>query len=147
MGFYAAELAAILQAHVTHPGGSPWSILTRLGVHPQQIDRLKKAHDEIAQVSSLQQRFKDELTRDLELSPRDVARLAAAEEADAVLRILMYHNYPLDEAANRANAVFATLLKDRLAAGGRSTIYAPGADDDAGGIGPDQPPKRRDGDD
>lgn len=124
MGFFAGELAAILQAHLSHPGGSPWVTLTRMGVHPQQIDRLKKANEDIGQIASLQESHLTQLRQELELTPLEWARLQAGIEADMFFRLLLYHNYPLEEAANRANAVFASTLKDRLALGGKSdTIY------------------------
>lgn len=144
MGFFAGELASILQAHVTHPGGSPWSILTRLGVHPQQIDRLKKAHDDLAQVATLQSTYLQQLRQELELTPGEWARLQAGIEADAFFRLLMYHNYPLDEAANKANAVFSSTLKDRLATGGKSeSVFPMLSQTDQAGIVPSQTPRRR----
>lgn len=126
MGFFAGELEAILRAHVSHPNGSPWSILTRMGVHPQQIDRLKKAFDDIGQVATLQSSHLQQLKQELELSPAEWARLQAGIEADTFMRLLLYHNYPLEEAANKANAVFSAALKDKLATGGKSeNVYAP----------------------
>lgn len=144
MGIFAGELAAVLQSHISHPNGSPWAILTRLGVHPQQIDRLKKAHDDIAQVATLQASYLQQLRQELELTPYEWARLQAGIEADAFMRLLLYHNYSLDEAANRANSVFAAALKDRLATGGKSESIFPKLNirDEEGIVAPPVPKKR-----
>lgn len=130
MGFFAGELQAILQTHVTPIGSSPWALLTRLGVHPQVIDRIKKAADDIAQVATLPENNLIQLKQELELTPAEWARLQSGIEADTFFRLLMYHNYPLEEAANKANAVFAATLKDKLATGGKSdSVYAPLSED------------------
>lgn len=124
MGFFAGELAAILSAHQSHPQGSPWAILARMGVHPQQIDRLKKANDDIGQIASLQNSFLVQLRQELDLAPMEWARLQASVEADVFFRLLLYHNYPLEEATNWSNAIFASALKDRLAVGSKAeSIY------------------------
>jgi|GEM_PF-4563459 len=131
MGFFAGELEAILKTHSTQPNGSPWSILTRMGVHPQQIDRLKKAYEDISQVATLQASYLQQLRQELELSPIEWARLQAGIEADSFLRLLLYHSYSLEEAANKANAVFSSVLKDRLASGGKTDLtYAPLSESD-----------------
>ena len=144
MGFFAGELEAILRSHVAHPNGSPWSILTRMGVHPQQIDRLKKAYDDIGQVATLQTSYLSQLRQELELSPIEWARLQAGIEADTFLRLLLYHNYPLEEAANKANAIFTATLKDKLATGGKTDkIYAPLSESDAAAINANQVQKPR----
>jgi hypothetical protein len=142
MGFFAGELEDVLSAHVAHPHGSPWAILTRMGVHPQQIDRLKKAADDIGQVATLQAVHLQQLRQELELTPVEWARLQAAIEADTFLRLLLYHNYPLDEATNKANAIFAATLKDKLATGGKSeNVYAPLSAEDAASL--QEPPPHR----
>jgi len=144
MGFFAGELEAILRNHVAHPNGSPWSILTRMGVHPQQIDRLKKAHDDIGQVATLQGSHMQQLRQELELSPIEWARLQAGIEADTFLRLLLYHNYPLDEAANKANAVFSAVLKDKLATGGKTdNVYASLSNGDSAAIDANQAQRPR----
>src|SRR5271165_2340937 len=137
MGFFAGELAAILQTHVNHPDASPWSILSRMGIHPQQIDRLKKAAEDLAQVATLQSAQLQQLRQELELSPGEWARLQAGAEADTFLRLLLYHNYSLEDAANKANAVFAAALKDKLATGGRSeSVFPTLTEHDQAGIHP-----------
>jgi hypothetical protein len=144
MGFFAGELEAVLRAHVAHPNGSPWSILTRMGVHPQQIDRLKKAFDDIGQVATLQGTYLQQLRQELEMAPAEWARLQAGIEADTFLRLLLYHNYPLEEAANKANAVFSAVLKDMLATGGKTdNVYAPLSESDAAAINANQPHRPR----
>lgn len=120
MGFFAGELAAILSAHQTHPQGTPWAILSRMGVHPQQIDRLKRATEDLGHIASLQNDYLLKLRHELDLSPVEWARLQAAIEADVFFRLLLYHDYSLEEAANDANAVFSAVLKDRLATGGKT---------------------------
>src|SRR6185437_8415236 len=106
MGFFAAELEALLQtripAHV-----SPWAILSRLHVHPQQIDRLKNAAADPRQVTALQAKDLQMLCQEVEVTPYEAARLHAAIEADVFLRLLSYHAYPLEDAMNTANAIFA----------------------------------------
>lgn len=129
MGFFAGELESILRAHVAHPQGSPWSILARMGVHPQQIDRLKKAAEDIAQVATLPDPAMRQLRSELELSLSEWARLQAGIEADVFLRMLLYHSYPIDEAANVANSIFAAMLKDRIANGGGEHLF-PGLSDE-----------------
>jgi hypothetical protein len=89
-----------------------------MNVHPQQIDRLKKAADDIGQVATLPDASLQQLRIELELTPQEWSRLQAAIEADVFLRMLLYHSYPLDDAVNTANNVFAAMLKDRLATGG-----------------------------
>jgi GAF domain-containing protein len=117
MGFFAGELEAVLRAHVTHPNNSPWAILTRIKVHPQQIDRLKKAQEDIEQVATLHVSYLQQLRQEFDLNPAEWARLQAGLEADSFLRLLIYHNYPIDDAINHANAIFAEVLKDLLATG------------------------------
>ncbi len=124
MGFFAGELESVLEIHAST--GSPWSILTRLGVHPQQIDRLKKAHDDISQVATLQATYLQQMRHELELTPVEWSRLQAGIQADIFLRLLLYHNYPLDEAADIANSVFALKLRNSLAVGGKTELqFAP----------------------
>ena len=122
MGFFAGELYAILSAHQSHPQGTPWSILARIGVHPQQIDRLKKAADDIGQVATLPDVALQQLRNEIELTPLEWSRLQAGIEADVFLRMLLYHSYPLEDAVNTANSIFAAMLKDRLATGGGELI-------------------------
>ncbi len=125
MGFFAGELAMILQAHLHHTGDSPWETLTRIGVHPQQIDRLKKASEDIGQIANMQESYLIQLCEELELTPLEWARLQAGIETDMFFRLLLHHGYRIEVAANRANDVFASALKDRLALGGKSDeIYA-----------------------
>jgi hypothetical protein len=124
MGFFSAELAAILIDHQPQGAESPWLPLQRLGVHPQQVERLQHAADDIGQVATLQANVLQQLRQELGLMPIEWARLQAGSEADTFFRLLVYHNYPLEEAANKSNAVFAAVLKDKLATGGRSeSIY------------------------
>ena len=99
-----------------------------MGVHLQQVDRLKKANEDIGQIASLQESHLRQLRQELELTPLEWARLQAGIEADMFFRLLLYHNYPLEEAANRANAVFALTLKDRLDLGGKSDAIYPVAE-------------------
>src|SRR5579883_2575357 len=112
MGFFAGELEHVLRNHTTHPQGSPWSILARMNVHPQQIDRLKKAAEDIGQVATLPDQSMQQLRTELELTPLEWSRLQAGIEADVFLRMLLYHSYPLEDAVNTANAIFAAMLKD-----------------------------------
>src|SRR6185437_15571623 len=124
MGFFAAELAAILADHQPSGAETPWTPLQRLGVHPQQVERLQHAAEDIGQVATLQANVLQQLRQELVLSPFEWARLQAGSEADTFFRLLVYHNYPLEEVANKTNAVFAAALKDKLAVGGRSeSIY------------------------
>lgn len=126
MGFFAGELETVLAAHKTSRDTTAWDILERMGIHPQQVDRLKTAAEDLAQVATLPPNVMQQLKQELELSPVEWARLQAGVDADTFLRLLMYHNYPIEEAANKSNAVFSAALKDRLTTGGRSeTIYAP----------------------
>jgi hypothetical protein len=122
MGFFAGELENVLRNHISHPQGSPWSILARMNVHPQQIDRLKKAADDIGQVATLPDISLQQLRNEIELTPLEWSRLQAGIEADVFLRMLLYHSYPLEDAVNTANAIFAAMLKDRLATGGGEVI-------------------------
>jgi hypothetical protein len=124
MGFFAGELEVILSDHNPLSHESPWNILNRLSVHPQQTDRLQKAAEDIGQVATLPHPILMQIKQELNLNPIAWARLQAGIEADAFFRLLMYHNYSLEEAVNKANAVFANALKDRLATGGKSdSIY------------------------
>jgi hypothetical protein len=124
MGFFAAELAAILEQHQPAGGTSSWEVLSGLGVHPTQIERLQHAATDISQVATLPATVLHQLKQTLVLSPFEWARLQAGSEADTFFRLLVYHNYPLEEAANKTNAVFAATLKDKLAVGGRGeSIY------------------------
>jgi hypothetical protein len=124
MGFFAGELEVVLQEHNPLPNESPWNVLNRLNVHPQQTERLQKAAEDIGQVATLPLPLLQQLKQELNLSPIAWARLQAGVEADAFFRLLMYHNYSLEEAVNKANAVFASALKDKLATGGKSdSIY------------------------
>jgi hypothetical protein len=122
MGFFAGELENVLRNHISHPQGSPWSILARMNVHPQQIDRLKKAADDIGQVATLPDVALQQLRIEIELTPLEWSRLQAGIEADVFLRMLLYHSYPLEDAVNTANSIFAAMLKDRLATGGGEVI-------------------------
>ncbi len=125
MGFFASELAAILEEHQPPGSDSPWAIVQRLGVHPQQVERLQAAAEDISQVATLQASVLQQLRQELDLTPLEWARLQAGSEADAFFRLLVYHNYPLEEAANKSNAVFAAALKDKLATGGNSASIYP----------------------
>jgi hypothetical protein len=124
MGFLASELGAILTTHQAPGTDSPWLLLQRLGVHPNQAERLQQAADDVTQVATLQASVLQQLRQELDLSPYEWARLQAGSEADTFYRLLTYHNYPVEEAVNKSNAVFAAALKDKLATGGRSeSIY------------------------
>src|SRR5262249_31439155 len=79
-----------------------------------------KAAEDMTQVATLPAAHLLNIKQELELTASEWARLQAGLEADAFLRIVLYHNYPLEEAANKANAIFASTLKDRLTAGGQS---------------------------
>jgi hypothetical protein len=121
MGFFAAELETIL--HDRRPAAS-WEILAEVDVHPAQIERLRQAAMEIGMVATLPQSITQHLKQSLALSPYEWARLQAGAEADTFFRLLVYHNYPLEEAVNKTNAVFSAALKDKLAMGGHSeSIY------------------------
>jgi hypothetical protein len=124
MGIFAGELYAVLERHSAQ-SANPWAILTRLGVHQQQIERLQAAFDEIGVVATLQASYLTQLRQELSLTPAEWARLQAGLEADTFLRLLLYHNYPVDEAANKSNAIFSAAVKDKLATGGRSDSIFP----------------------
>ena len=121
MGFFAAELQELL---IKYAPVAPWDVLARAGIHPMQIKRLQVAAVETGQVATLMGASLAEVRQSLTLTPLDYCRLIAGIEADTFFRLLVYHNYPLEEAANKSNAVFASALKDRLATGGNSlSIY------------------------
>jgi hypothetical protein len=113
MGFFAGELENILRMR-THSHGSPWTMLTRANVHPQRIERLKQAAEDVSQTTGLPIDVQQQLRRELDLSDLEWARLQAAYEADKFMGMLLSHHYPLDDAMNNANAVFASTLKDSL---------------------------------
>lgn len=115
MGFFAAELESLLRQHSAHPQASPWAILSRLGVHPQQVDRLKKAADDPRLIATLPEKFLPSLQQELGASPQEWARLMAGIEADVAIRMTQYHGYDGDEGMNTGNAIFSAMLKDRLA--------------------------------
>jgi hypothetical protein len=124
MGFFAGELEVVLQEHNPLPNESLWNVLNRLSVHPQQTERLQQAAADIGQVATLPLPLLLQLRQELNLSPIAYARLQAGIEADQFFRLLMYHNYALEEAVSKANAVFSSVLKDRLAAGSQAeSIY------------------------
>ncbi len=138
MGFFASELYAILERRVEHPQvGTPWTILSRLGIHPQQVDRLRKANDELGLIATLPASLITKIQNELELTKEEYARLMAAIEADVFLRLLLYHQYSLEEAANRANSIFAASLKDFISAQGNPAIL-PLED-----VAEEVPPRRR----
>ncbi|MBA3826837.1 MAG: hypothetical protein H0X24_23455 [Ktedonobacterales bacterium] len=116
MGFFAGELEHILRTRVPALA-SPWTILTRANLHPQRIERLKRAAEDISQTTTLPLDVQQQLRRELDLTATEWARLQAADEADKFMRLFIEHHYPLEEAVNKANAVFASALKDRLASG------------------------------
>ena len=121
MGFLATELVAVLATHNI----DPWQRLLHMGIHPTQVERLKIAAEDFAQVATLPSHILPQLRQEVPLSPIEYARLQAGVEADAFFRLLIYHNYPLEEAANKSNAVFANALKDKLATGGTSESVYP----------------------
>lgn len=126
MGFFAAELADILDRHRRVNDTSLWDELERMGVHPAQIERLQQAVEDFEHVVTLPLHTLQPLRQELGLIPLEWARLQAGVEADTFLRLLLYHNFPMEEAANKANAVFAAALKDHLAKGAYSeNIFAP----------------------
>ncbi len=125
MGVLASELLAILEDHNTDPKQSAWAALYKIGVHPSQVERLQQAADDIAQVATLPASMLQQLRQELGLTPAEYARLQAGVEADAFFRLMIYHNYPIEEAVNKTNAVYANALKDRLAVGGRSEAIFP----------------------
>lgn len=134
MGFFAAELYAILQAHNPR---DPWSLLARMGIHPQQIDRLKRASENPSEVASLYGPDRERLRQELEPTTLEWARLIAGSEADTFLRLLLYHNKPIDQAMEQANATFASTLKDHLATGGTgASVYPTLSPSDQAGIHP-----------
>jgi hypothetical protein len=92
-------------------------------VHPEQIARLQQAADDVCQVAKLSQDKVQQLRQELGLAPAEYARLQAGLEADAFFRLMLYHNYPIEEAVNKTNAVYANALKDRLAVGGVGPIF------------------------
>lgn len=125
MGFFAGELEVILREHNPLTNESPWNVLNRLNVHPQQIERLQQAAADIGAVATLPDKLMVQIKQELNLSPIAWARLLAGIDADAQFRLLMYHNYTLEEAVKNANAIFASALKDRLATGGKSDSVYP----------------------
>src|SRR5271165_4967687 len=99
MGFFVGELVSVLETYMQPSDDSPWSVLARIGIPDQQIDRLESALDDITVIASLptvQQQF---IQQELELLPREWARLQAGAEADVFLRLLLWHNTPLEDAA------------------------------------------------
>ena len=136
MGFFAGELEQLLRAR-TNAHSSPWAMLTHTHLRPQRIERLKKAAQDISHTTILPSEVRQQLRCDLELSFTEWARLQAAYEADTFLRLLMFHNFPLDEAVNKANAVFASALKDTLARGELSHVQL------SDGPHPEPPPSPR----
>lgn len=143
MGFLASELEVTLKQHNTSNTESVWAVLLRMGVHPTQVERLQRAADDFGQVATLPQNTLLQLRQEFGLTPIEYARLQAGIEADAFFRLLIYHNYPLDEAANKSNAVYANALKDKLATGGKSESVYPNLEgmDQARATTP--PPRRR----
>ena len=140
MGFLATELQVILTDRTPD---APWDVLLHMGVHPQQVERLQHAADDFAQVATLPSHALQQLRQELGLSPIEYARLRAGVEADAFFRLMSYHNYPLEEAANKSNAVFASALKDRLATGGKSESVYPAVVIASMGSLPTPPIRRR----
>lgn len=113
MGFFAGELDAILHDH-----GKGWDYLSTLGVHAQQIKRLVAACEDVNQIASLDDNTQRQMDQELQLTPLERARLVAAGEADTFYRLLVYHKYLVEEAWNKANAVYSASLRDHLAVGG-----------------------------
>ena len=138
MGFFASELKTALSARL-----ALWDVLKRMGVHPNQIDRLIKAADDFALVAKLPSPTIQQLRQELNLNPIEYARLQAGVEADNLLRLMVYHNYPIEEVANKTNAVFASALKDRLATGGKSESVYPALPNMAAARAVVPPPRRR----
>ncbi len=126
MGFLAAELDEILKKHYKKEKGSHWSLLAQIHVHPQQIERLRFASEEFGRVASLQGSYLLTLKDSLSLDTKEWARLQAAVEADKSLRMFLYHKLDLDEAMNKANAVFSGALHDLQISFGasQSSAYA-----------------------
>ncbi len=143
MGFFASELATILKVHNTVPHESEWAILFRMGTHPSQVERLQHSADDFGQVATLPSHTIQQLRQELGLSPIEYARLQAGVEADAFFRLMVYHHYPLEEAANKSNAVFANALKDKLATGGKSESVYPVVVHNPASSTPTPPVKRR----
>ncbi len=141
MGFFASELAAALQAHV-RSNQSPWAVLSRLGVHPQQIDRLKKAAEDFGLVASLKMEVIVQIEQEIEATRYTHFRLMAALDADQMLRLMAYHNYPVDEIANNANALFNASLLDMMASGSEQ-VFPKRKDDGQEAPPPSELPRRR----
>lgn len=111
MGFFASELGAALSAH-----GESWACLgARFGVHQQQVERLMQAEADPFFVSTLQRTACDQVAKELDFSPLEIARMVAGGEADTFFRLMIYHNYPIEEAMNKSNSVFAAALRDHMA--------------------------------
>lgn len=125
MGFFAGELAAILQAHLPDGEHDPWCILVRQGIPDSQIKRLKLAADEPEVIAGLAGEQQQVVRRELELTPGEWARLQAGAEADTLLRLWLSHRETHDTAFEKANGVFSQALKDRLATGGMSESIFP----------------------
>lgn len=117
MGFFASELYSVLEAH-NSTDGNPWTVLSRMGIHPQQVDRLKKAFDDPGQIATLHESFVDQIKSTLNINTNEWSRISAALEADLILRLLLYHNYELYRALNIANAVFSSTFRDLMIANG-----------------------------
>ena len=139
MGFLASELTTILRERNLLLD----DVLLHMGVDPAQVERLRIAAADFAQVATLPSATLQQLRQNLALTPMEYARLQAAVEADAFFRLMVYHNYPLEEAANKANAVFANSLKDKLATGGKSESVYPSLVGMAATCGIVVPVKRR----
>lgn len=119
MGIFATELATILTTHAPSDT-DPWAPLFQIGMHPDLISRLQQATEEPSIISLLMRSTCNQLAKFLNLDTRERARLEAGIEADVFARLMIYHNYPPEEIANKANAVFANALKDCIATGGNS---------------------------
>jgi hypothetical protein len=128
MGFFAGELEAVLREHNPISQESSWNILHRLNLHPQQIERLQHAAADIGQVATLPSRSLVQIKQELNLGSVPWARLEAGIEADACMRLMMYHNYSLEEAVAIANAIFAQTFKDRLVLRETSEFIYPAGD-------------------
>lgn len=117
MGFFAAELATVLtDAHQTYDA------LRRVDIGQAHIAALQAAALDTTLISTLPRETIARLVREFSLSPLQASRLYAGFEADQFLRLVRYHNYGLEESMNKANAVFAASLKDRMMQGGGSEI-------------------------
>lgn len=143
MGFLASELKTVLTEHATSPNESEWVILFRMGIHPSQVERLQQAAEDFGQVATLPSHAIQQLRQELALSPIEYARLQAGVVADAFFHLMVYHNYPLEEAANKSNAVFANALKDKLATGGKSESVYPTIIHNPASSAPTPAPKKR----